>query len=243
MQYSVIIPIYNEAENIASLVDELDWVMHCYEGRWELIFVDDHSNDKTEQVLARIVKKKPYVHVVRLKKNYGQTNAFACGIKHAKGRYIISLDGDGQNDPRDIPLLIETSHKGPTRYDLVSGSRQNRQDPWHKRLIGACANSIRRALLHDKTEDTGCSLKIYRKEALDKIALFDGMHRFLPALFQMHGFSTCEVPVHHRKRKRGKSKYSLFNRFSSLTDLFAVRWMQKRCLSYEIESKKPETND
>ena len=240
MQYSVVIPIYNEAENIAQLADELDWVMHCHEGQWELIFVDDHSTDKTEEVLERIMKKKPYVHTLRLKKNYGQTNAFAAGIRHAKGRYIISLDGDGQNDPRDIPLLIEMSHNGSVHYDLVSGCRQDRKDPWHKRLIGKMANWIRGALLDDKTSDTGCSLKIYRKEALDKIALFDGMHRFLPALFQMHGFSTCEVPVHHRKRMRGKSKYNLFNRISSLFDLVAVRWMQKRHLRYEIETKHDE---
>src|SRR5260221_6725531 len=160
---------------------------------------------------------------------------FEAGIGAAKGFWVIFLDGDGQNDPQDIPLLINTCHKEAVVYDLVAGCRQNRKDPWHKRMIGKAANFIRSRVLEDKTQDTGCSLKIYRRACFEKIPLFNGMHRFLPALFQIEGFTTQEVPVHHRPRRKGKSKYHLFNRGSSLFfDLLAVAWMRKRRLPYEI---------
>ncbi len=235
MQYSIVIPVYNEAENIKPLLEEIEWVMNAYPNEWEVIFVDDGSKDTSQHILQQLILLKPHVRCIAFKKNYGQTSALAAGIRAAKGSWVISLDGDGQNDPRDIPLLIDicTKEQG---VDLVSGIRQKRKDTWYKRLISKLANTFRQKVLKDKTQDTGCSLKIYRASCFTKIPLFRGMHRFLPALFQIEGFTTKEIVVHHRERKRGKSKYHLFNRgLSLLFDLFAVAWMRKRKLSYEIE--------
>lgn len=235
LQYSIVIPVYNEADNILALVEEVEWVMHAYPHLWELIFVDDGSTDSSQKILQTLVETKPYVRCITLKKNYGQTSALAAGIRASLGTWVLSLDGDGQNDPRDIPLLIDTCTKSEF-CDLVSGIRRKRRDPWYKRMIGKLANSIRRRVLDDRVQDTGCSLKIYRRSCFEKIPLFTGMHRFLPALFQIEGFRTKEVVVHHRERRRGKSKYTLFNRGPSLLfDLFAVAWMRKRKLSYEID--------
>ena len=235
LHYSVIIPIYNEAENIPFLVKELEWVMHNHKDSWELIFIDDGSTDQSEQVLEKLKASKPFIRCVQLKKNYGQSSAFIAGVKAARGTWIISLDGDGQNDPRDIPKLLELSD-----YDLVAGIRQKRQDSWYKKLIGKAANAVRSRILNDDTTDTGCSLKMYRRSCLDKIPLFNGMHRFLPALFKIEGFSCTEIPVHHRQRRAGKSKYHLFNRGISLVfDLFGVLWMRKRRLHYEVKRELP----
>lgn len=236
--YSVVVPLYNEADNIIPLVKEIEWVMKAQADSWELILVDDGSTDGTREIIAKITKEKPYIRPLKFKKNYGQTSALAAGVRAAKGSWIITLDGDGQNDPRDIPLLIDTCKQ---EFDLVSGRRQRRQDSWYKKIISKLANSIRKKVLHDKTEDTGCSLKLYRRKSLLEIPLYHGMHRFLPALFQIHGFRTTEVPVHHRKRERGKSKYNLFNRGISLFfDMCVVAWMRKRRLRYELESAEGE---
>lgn len=237
MKYSIVIPIYNEADNIRPLLEEVEWVMNAYPNSWELIFINDGSRDNSLEILQKLAKEKQYVRVISFKKNYGQTSALAAGIRAAKGMWIISLDGDGQNDPRDIPLLIDTITKSP-ECDLVSGIRRMRKDPWYKRIISKVANGVRSKILQDKTRDTGCSLKMYRASCFTKIPLYKGMHRFLPALFQIEGFHTEEVVVHHRKRERGKSKYNLFNRgIALLFDLFAVAWMRKRRLSYEIDSE------
>lgn len=236
IQFSVVIPIYNEAENIIPLVEELDWVMHCYKGSWELIFVNDGSTDRTEEILGALIQIKPHIRMLSLQKNYGQTTAFIAGVRASKGTWIITLDGDGQNDPRDIPLLIETCLHGDKEYDLVSGYRQDRQDPWYKCIVSTCANYVRRAILEDCARDTGCSLKIYRKTSLESIPVFNGMHRFLPALFQIGGFYFTQVPVNHRERRRGTSKYNLFNRgFSLFFDMLFVYWLKKRHVRYESE--------
>ncbi len=234
--YSIVIPIYNEAENIVPLFEEIEWVMSAYKGRWECIFINDGSTDSSSSILKKLCAIKPYVQAISFKKNYGQSNALAAGIRASSGTWIITLDGDGQNDPRDIPLLIETAANCP-ECDLVSGSRQKRKDPFYKRLISFAANKVRAKVLHDKTQDTGCSLKMMRASCFSKIPIFCGMHRFLPALFQMEGFITKEVLVHHRQRVRGKSKYHLFNRsVKPIIDLLAVAWMRKRKISYEIDS-------
>ena len=210
--------------------------MSCYSGQWELIFVNDGSTDDTESLLASLTHAKPHIRSITFTKNYGQTSAFAAGVKQSRAPWVITLDGDGQNDPRDISLLIQTCHSAIPEYDLVAGRRRERRDPLHKKMIGKVANFIRSRVLQDNTQDTGCSLKMYKRSSLQKIPLFKGMHRFLPALFQIEGFKTIEVPVHHRKRLRGKSKYNLFNRGLALFfDLLAVAWMKKRRLHYEIK--------
>ena len=243
--YSIVIPLYNEAENVLPLVEELGWVMSTYKNKWELIFVDDGSTDSTFPIITSLIETKDalaarQIRALRLCKNYGQTTAFAAGVRAARGAWIISLDGDGQNDPRDIPLLIETASSIPQGYDLVTGRRKSRQDVWYKRILSKTANAIRKKILADNSQDTGCSLKLYKKSALEKITLFHGMHRFLPALFTMEGFAIKEVAVHHRERLRGKSKYHLFNRGISLFfDMLAVAWMKKRRLSYKIDKELP----
>lgn len=232
--YSVIIPLKNEAENIEQLVHELEPVMQNLQTPWELICIDDGSTDATRSVLEKMKETRPHLRLVFFKRNYGQSSAFDAGFKEAKGQYVITLDGDGQNDPKDIPQLIEWMKE----CDLVCGIRAKRKDPLHKRWISKIANYVRSSLCADGVQDTGCSLKIYKRSALNQIKMYQGMHRFLPALFQIEGFKVSERPVNHRERIRGKSNYNFFNRsLNTIFDLFAVYWMKKRALKYEIEER------
>jgi dolichol-phosphate mannosyltransferase len=239
-QYSVIIPLKNEEGNIAELIQELEAVMNSLQESWELICIDDGSSDSTPSVLQRLEKEKSFLRVVTFTKNYGQSSALDAGFKLAAGVFIITLDGDRQNDPADITKLIEAIPS----YDLVTGYRQNRQDPWTKRWTSWIANAVRSRLCQDHVRDTGCSLKIYRADCLRRIKLFQGMHRFLPALFTIEGFRVSEIPVNHRKRTQGKTKYNFWNRsFNTLADLWAVRWMYKRQLRYQIKTISKSPND
>ena len=233
--YSVVIPLKNEAENIESLINELEPVMTTLKSPWELLCIDDGSSDDTRNVLEKLAIKKPYIRPIIFQKNYGQSSAFDAGFKAAQGRYVITLDGDGQNDPADIPKLLALMND----CDLACGIRLKRKDSFHKRWISKIANSVRGRLCGDGVQDTGCSLKVYKKEALEKIKMYHGMHRFLPALFRIEGFTIKEVPVNHRERTKGKSNYNFFNRsFNTLFDLFAVYWMKNRQLHYQIKNKK-----
>lgn len=229
--YSVVIPLKNEASNIRELVNELEPVMHSLEKNWELICIDDGSTDETRQVLLDLFKEKPYLRLILFKSNYGQSSAFDAGFKAAQGSFVITLDGDGQNDPRDIPRLVQLMPD----CDLVCGIRLKRKDSFVKRLTSKVANFIRKRLCDDGVQDTGCSLKIYRKSSLEHIKMYQGLHRFLPALFKIEGFRIQQIPVNHRERLRGKSNYHFFNRsFNTIADLLAVRWMKKRHLHYQI---------
>lgn len=233
--YSIIIPLKNEAGNIVDLINELEPVMYHVGDPWELICIDDGSTDGTRQILRELVAQKPYLHIIFFKKNYGQSSAFDAGFKAARGEFVITLDGDGQNDPKDIPRLIELMPD----CDLVCGIRLKRKDSFIKRLTSRLANSIRSRLCDDGVQDTGCSLKVYRKACLQHIKMYHGMHRFLPALFKMEGFRIKQIPVNHRERLKGKSHYHFFNRsFNTIADLLAVRWMKNRHLRYQIESEK-----
>lgn len=228
-KYSVVIPLKDEEDNIEKLIQELEPVMMTLGQQWELICVDDGSTDQTPSKLEALSKTKPYLKTITFKKNYGQSSAFDAGFRHSRGEFVITLDGDLQNDPRDIPKLLH-SIKG---YDLVCGSRTNRKDPWSKKIISYFANMVRSRLCQDHISDTGCSLKIYRRSCLEHIKLFDGMHRFLPALFINEGFKITEVPVNHRPRVSGKTKYNMINRsLNTISDMLAVRWMRKRHLKY-----------
>lgn len=233
--YSVVIPLKNEAENIPALIDELEPVMQSLGKPWELICIDDGSTDETQKVLKNLFEHKPYLHLILFKGNYGQSSAFDAGFKKARGKLIITLDGDGQNDPKDIPHLIQLIEN----CDLVCGIRLNRKDSFSKRLVSKMANFVRNQLCEDGIQDTGCSLKVYRKECLDKIKMYQGMHRFLPALFKIEGFRIQQTPVNHRERLKGKSNYHFFNRsFNTVADLFAVNWMKKRHLRYQINHEQ-----
>jgi len=230
--YTVIIPLKNEEESIGDLIQELASVMHGLKAPWEVICVEDGSTDKTFEVLTRLQKNKPELKILQFDRNYGQSSAFDAGFRAAQGEWVITLDGDGQNDPADIPKLIQAS----LDYDLVCGQRVNRKDPWHKKITSKLANIVRKVICEDGVHDTGCSLKLYRAKALKQIRMYQGMHRFLPALFLIEGFRIKEVPVNHRERMRGKTKYNFLNRsFNTIADMFAVRWMRKRRLHYKVQ--------
>jgi glycosyltransferase involved in cell wall biosynthesis len=231
--YSVVIPLKNEEGNLVELIEELEPVMNGLHQAWELICIDDGSTDQTKSILKRLSDEKDYLKPIYFKKNYGQSSAFEAVFRAARGKFIITLDGDRQNDPADIPKLIkEIEH-----FDLVCGIRSKRKDSWSKRLISKGANFVRSRLCGDGMQDTGCSLKIYRTSCFQKIKMYNGMHRFLPALFKIEGFQITQIPVNHRERIKGISNYHFFNRsFNTIADLLAVCWMRKRHLHYQIEN-------
>ncbi len=232
MKYSVVIPIKDEEGNIEALVEELEPVMSSLLAPWELICVDDGSKDRTPAILRDLALRKPYLRVITFASNYGQSSGFAAGFSQALGEVVVTMDGDRQNDPKDIPKLLA----GLTEADLVCGQRRKRQDSFYRRFVSKLANKIRRWACQDGMQDNNCSLKVYRAESLRKIKLFEGMHRFLPALFKMEGFRVKEIPVNHRERASGKSKYSILTNRSvnTILDLLAVVWMRKRALRYEV---------
>lgn len=235
IKYSVVIPLKNEEENIEDLVQELEPIMAGLNQPWELICIDDGSTDATRSILNKLMLNKPYLRTIFFSKNFGQSSAFDAGFKAAMGEFVITLDGDRQNDPADIPKLLETING----CDLVCGRRVNRRDSWTKKITSFIANLIRKRVCDDGVHDTGCSLKIYRKDCLKQIRMYQGMHRFLPALFKIEGFQIKEVPVNHRERTKGKTKYNFYNRsFNTIADMLAVHWMKKRRLTYSIEKEK-----
>lgn len=228
--YSVIIPLKDEADNIQPLIEELMPVMEGLGKPWEVLCIDDGSTDGTTEIIRRLAAEHSCLRPLFFTRNYGQSSAFDAGFRHAKGDYIISLDGDRQNDPADIPKLIHAMEEA----DLVCGTRIKRRDNWWRRIVSRSGNAVRRKVCQDGMRDNNCSLKAYRRSCLQKIKMYEGMHRFLPALFKIEGFRVCEVPVNHRERTKGKSKYNMLNRgVNTVFDLFAVLWMRKRHLSYQ----------
>ena len=201
---------------------------------YEVVFVDDGSTDGSPWKLDEWCVQHTNFNTLHFKKNAGQTAAMDAGFKHATGKFVVSMDADLQNDPADIPKLLEKLNA----YDMVCGWRQKRNDPWIKRISSKVANCIRNKLSREDIRDTGCSLKAYRRECLGHIKLYNGMHRFLPTLFKMEGFTVAEIVVNHYPRKFGKSKYGISNRaFRAFIDLLVVRWMKKRKLNYEVENE------
>lgn len=234
IKYSVVIPLKDEEENIEILVNELAPVMKQLNSPWELLCIDDGSTDGTVKKLQDLQIQHKELKVLAFDKNYGQSSAFDAGFRNAQGEFVITMDGDLQNDPKDIPALV----KHVDDYDLICGYRHNRKDPFTKKITSFFANKVRGKLCADHMKDTGCSLKVYRKDCFEKIKLFDGMHRFLPALFKNEQFRVTEVPVNHRPRQHGKTKYNFLNRsFNTISDMLAVRWMRSRSLHYKIKDK------
>ena len=230
---SVIIPIKDERENLIPLLTGLFKVMDSHEASrsrpYEILFVDDGSSDGSSDELDRLAAQHRQVLVFHLDRNYGKTCALDAGFKQSSGDLIIEIDGDLQQDSDDILKLLPLT----ASYDLVCGWRQQRQDGLVKKMSSRIANRVRNAFTHDGVHDTGCPLKIFRRPVLERLYLFEGMHRFFPALALMHGFTVTEVPVRHYARIHGVSKYGMGNRlFKSLYDLIAVRWMQNRVLRY-----------
>ncbi len=225
MDYSVVVPLYNEEESVELLYGEIRESIESMEGDHEIIFVDDGSKDGTFEHLMELSRRDPAVVIIKFRGNFGQSAAMAAGFERASGDIIISLDGDLQNDPRDIPMLVEKLREG---HDVVSGWRKHRKDKMLLRKIPSkMANKIICHVTGVKLHDTGCSLKVYRKEILKAISLYGELHRFIPALARMQGADIDEMAVNHRERKFGRSKYSLTRTFKVLMDISTLNLFLK----------------
>lgn len=233
---SIVLPAYNEAENIAPLAGELAGVLPALAPLGvECIFVDDGSTDGTRQEIlaARLRHPELGIRVLALDGNHGLSTAMDAGIRAARGELVATLDTDLQNDPRDLPRLLAALSDGA---DAAVGVRVHRRDSLVKRLTSKVGNAVRNRLTGEDIADTGCSLKVYRRSFLSRLKLYDGLHRFLPTLLRLEGARVVQVPVNHRPRAAGRSKYGLANRLvGPLMDLLAVRWMQRRHLRYRAE--------
>ena len=234
---SVVLPVFNEQENLRPLWGELRGVLSRLPGKsWEVLFVDDASTDASRNVLLELAEAHSGVRFMGLAENRGQSAAFFAGFQAAGGGVIITMDADMQNDPADIPAMLEMYSSG---LDMVVGWRKERKDSWQKRIASRVGNGLRNWLLQESVHDSGCSLKILRADMARRLPAFRGMHRFLPGLMAMQGARIGEMPVSHRPRLHGASKYSSFGRArEGLADLLAVRWMRRRALTYEINEKR-----
>ncbi|WAC08922.1 MAG: glycosyltransferase family 2 protein [Thermodesulfobacteriota bacterium] len=229
---SVVIPVYNEEGNLPELFRELTEVLEKLSVSFEIIFIDDGSKDRSGAILRGFALQDGRVRIIFFQKNFGQSAAFAAGFRSARGEIVVTMDADLQNDPHDIPLLLDKI----TSYDMVCGWRVHRQDSLVRKISSRIANKIRNWLSDEQIKDVGCSLKAFRRECLRNFYYFKGMHRFFPTLMKIEGCSVTEVKVNHRPRRFGEAKYGIGNRaFRGLIDLLAVRWMKKRHLSYEVK--------
>jgi glycosyltransferase involved in cell wall biosynthesis len=231
---SVVVPVFNERDNLATLAGEIRGALLPLGRPYEVVFVDDGSTDGSGLALAALRASDPAVRVVSFRRNAGQSAALDAGFRHARGAVVVTLDADLQNDPADIPRLLDALDG----YDAVAGVRVRRRDGLVRRVSSRVANYVRNRLSQETISDTGCSLKAFRRDALERIFPFDGMHRFLPTLLKMEGFRVRELPVGHRPRVHGDSKYGIGNRLiPSFVDLLAVRWMKRRRLRYEVKDE------
>jgi dolichol-phosphate mannosyltransferase len=227
-ELSVVVPVYNEQDNILPLLAEIAAALRG-RGAYEVVYVDDASSDGTLGVLTRARMLHPELRVLHHRERSGQSTAIRNGVKAARGRWIATLDGDGQNDPADIPKLLAMRDGSPPAIRLFAGWRVNRQDSGSKRWASRLANAIRSRLLRDETPDTGCGIKLFERDAFLDLPYFDHMHRFLPALVQRAGWQVRSVPVNHRPRGTGISKYNNLNRaLVGIADLRGVAWLIRR---------------
>ena len=234
VKLSVVVPVYNESENVSKLVDEI--AVALAQTDYEMIFVNDASSDDTLSVLTHLKKDFPMLRAISHRKNAGQSRAVRSGIIAAKGQYIATLDGDGQNDPADITALFEqiTRSDAPDSLALVGGRRAKRQDSWAKKMGSRIGNGVRKKLLNDQADDTGCGLKVFTREAFLQLPYFDHIHRYIPALMLREGYKIEFCDVNHRHREFGVSKYTNFGRLMvSIADLRGVRWLNKRARNPE----------
>ena len=230
MDLSVVIPVHNEEESIGNLIDEITTAL-SEKYQHEIIVIDDGSTDNTLDVLLKIKQSLPTLRIVKHLKNSGQSTAVRTGVQHAKSAWIATLDGDGQNDPADIPNLYNEliNNQASDPWLVVAGYRKKRKDTWLKRISSKYANGIRDRLLRDGTPDTGCGLKVFARDSFLALPYFDHMHRYIPALFQRQGGRVVSVEVNHRHRMQGTSKYGFHNRlWVGIVDILGVRWLQNR---------------
>ncbi|MFL5295234.1 MAG: glycosyltransferase family 2 protein [Phenylobacterium sp.] len=224
---SVVVPVFDEEGAAPALARE---IAVAFKGRsFEIVFVDDASRDATKPALKALCAEIPQLRVLAHARNAGQSRALRTGILGARGAVIVTLDGDGQNDPSDGPKLVDALVSGPPELALVGGERVKRQDSYAKKIASRIGNGVRKRLLRDTANDTGCGLKAFRREAFLRLPYFDHIHRYLPALMQREGYRTAFLPVNHRHRQTGASKYTNLGRlWASLSDLFGVVWLQSR---------------
>ncbi len=241
MHVSIVIPVYNEEENIPVLGSKLISTMNQVKENYEILFINDGSSDQSFEKLMELKKKYPHtIRVLSFPKNHGQSAAFQAGLTRARGEILVTLDADLQNDPSDIPKLLEKIKD----YDMVCGIRQKRKDSIVRKVSSKIANRIRNRFTQENVTDVGCSLRAFRKELVKNLVFFNGFHRFFPTLVKMNQteqnkIKIIEVPVSHHPRQHGKSKYGIKNRlFRSLYDLMGVQWLQSRKISYEVNEIK-----
>ena len=230
MDLSIVIPVKHEAGNIAPLVTEIGAALDHSGVDYEIVYVDDGSTDPTATEIGRLQAGNPRLRLVRHAKSCGQSAAIRSGVKVARSKWIATLDGDGQNDPADIPSLWQIARAAPPEPPLlIAGHRARRQDSGTKRWSSKLANAVRRAMLHDDTPDTGCGLKLFTRALYLDLPFFDHQHRFLPALVLREGGVVRSLPVNHRPRERGASKYGVLDRLAvGIADLFGVMWLRRR---------------
>ena len=236
LDLSIVVPVYNEKENLPLLWSEIREVLAPTGLRYEVIFVDDGNRDRSAEIVRGFREQDARVRLVRLKANAGETAATDAGIKTVRGRHVVVMDADLQNDPHDIPGML--AHLDT--WDAVTGWRVNRAagDSRVRRLSSRIANRVRNRLSEETIQDSGCTFRAFRRECLRDLALYKGFHRFIPTLLRMRGFRVLEVPVNHRPRRFGVSKYGIGNRLlPSFMDLLAVRWMKRRKLRYEVKDE------
>ncbi len=232
LQLSIVVPVHDEEDSLETLYRELDAALAGIAGGIELVFVDDGSRDATPRRLRQLAEKDSRVRVLRLDGQHGQTAALEAGFRAVRGEVTVTLDADLQNDPADIPRLL--AHLD--RADVVNGVRVGRRDTWLRRIASRIGNGFRNRVTGESVTDVGCSLRAMRTGYLRRVKLYRGMHRFLPTLLRLEGARGVEIPVSHRPRIHGRSKYGILDRlFVGLEDVFAVRWMQRRALRYRVE--------
>jgi len=238
---SVVIPVFNEEENLAPLIEELEGVLEELGRRFEVICVDDSSTDRSAAVLEELRRTRPWLKLVRHTINSGESAAQATGFHHARGRIVITMDADLQHDPRDIPRLLDALVGDVA---AVCGVRRRREDNWVRRLSSRIANGFRNLVTGDRISDAGCTLRAIRREALRELPVFNGLHRFLPTILRLQGYRVEEIPINHRPRMKGESKYGIGNRaWRGLVDCFAMRWFRRRCVpAQRWESSGTEGN-
>lgn len=235
---SVVVPVYNEQDNVRPLILEIQTAMaHCANS--EIVIVDDHSKDSTLENLQQLLTEVPTLKVVKHKRNMGQSAAVASGVRAASLPWIATLDGDGQNNPADIPALMSQAQQAlqnGQQHILCMGYRQKRNDNIIRKLSSRIANGVRTFCLKDSCPDSGCGIKLFLREDFLKLPLFRNCHRFLPALFKRCGATVINVPVSHRERLRGESKYGIMNRlFVGIVDLIGVSWLMRRPIDVEFD--------
>jgi dolichol-phosphate mannosyltransferase len=232
-ELSVVVPVFNEQDNVAPLIHEITTSLRgnplLGDGGFEIVYVDDNSRDETLAKLQQLKRAVPELRVLHHAVQSGQSTAVRTGVKAARGRWIATLDGDGQNDPADIPKLLAERQRSPGEVKLFAGWRTQRKDTGSKRWASKIANAIRSRMLRDDTPDTGCGIKLFEREAFLDLPWFNHMHRYLPALMQRAGWKTVSVPVNHRARSTGVSKYNNLNRaLVGIADLRGVAWLIRR---------------